>query len=161
MDTTLRFLGATDTVTGSRYLLETPAGRILVDCGLFQGYKVLRERNWGPFPVDPRSIAAVLITHAHLDHTGYLPALVRDGFRSTIHATHGTAELSGLVLPDSGRLLEEQASYAVRHHTSRHERPLPLYTERDATAALGHFTSHGFDEEVPTRSCSLPSHAPE
>ncbi|MFF1635297.1 MBL fold metallo-hydrolase RNA specificity domain-containing protein [Leifsonia sp. NPDC058248] len=149
MDTTLRFLGATDTVTGSRYLLDTSAGRILVDCGLFQGYKALRERNWKPFPVDPSSIHAVLITHAHLDHTGYLPALVRDGFRGRIHATHGTTDLSGLILPDSGRLLEEQALYSSRHHTSKHEQPRPLYTERDAMAALERFSSHPFDDEVP------------
>ncbi|HEV7183591.1 MAG TPA: MBL fold metallo-hydrolase, partial [Leifsonia sp.] len=148
MDTTLRFLGATDTVTGSRYLLETPAGRILVDCGLFQGYKTLRDRNWKPLPVDPASIDAVLITHAHLDHTGYLPALVRDGFRGKIHATHGTTELCGLILPDSGRLLEEQAAYAGRHHSSKHDEPRPLYTERDAMAALDRFTSHDFDDEL-------------
>ncbi|GAA1448875.1 MBL fold metallo-hydrolase RNA specificity domain-containing protein [Leifsonia poae] len=149
MDTFLRFLGATDTVTGSRYLLETPAGRILVDCGLFQGYKTLRERNWKPFAVDPASIDAVLITHAHLDHTGYLPALVRDGFRGTIHATHGTTDLSRLILPDSGRLLEEQASFATRHHTSKHETPRPLYTEQDALTALERFRSHRFDDQVP------------
>lgn len=148
MDTTLQFLGATDTVTGSRYLLDTPAGRVLVDCGLFQGYKSLRERNWKPFPVDPSSIDQVLITHAHLDHTGYLPALVRDGFRGMIHATRGTAELSGLILPDSGRLLEEQAAYVDRHHTSKHDQPRPLYTERDAMTALTHFSGHDFHESV-------------
>ena len=119
-----------------------------MDCGLFQGYKTLRERNWSPFPVDPASIHAVLITHAHLDHTGYLPALVRDGFRGTIHATNGTTELSGLILPDSGRLLEEQASFATRHRTSKHDPPLPLYTERDALAALPRFSPHDFDDEV-------------
>lgn len=148
MTTTLRFLGATDTVTGSRYLLETPAGTLLVDCGLFQGYKALRERNWRRFPVDPASISAVVVTHAHLDHTGYLPALVRDGFRGAIHATRGTVELSKLVLTDSGRLLEEQARYAFRHHTSRHEHPRPLYTEEDALAALDRFVAHPFDERI-------------
>jgi len=144
----LRFLGATDTVTGSRYLIESRGRRVLVDCGLFQGYKLLRERNWRPFPVEPSSIDAVVITHAHLDHTGYLPALVRDGFRGRIHATRGTMELSSLILPDSGRLLEEQAGFADRHHTSRHTPPLPLYTERDALRALEHFEPHPFDEEV-------------
>ncbi len=148
MTATLRFLGATDTVTGSRYLVESRGRRILVDCGLFQGYKVLRERNWRPFPVEPSSIDAVVITHAHLDHTGYLPALVRDGFRGPIHATHGTTELSRLILPDSGRLLEEQAGYAGRHHTSKHTPPLPLYTEKDASRALERFESHSFDEDV-------------
>lgn len=147
MTATLRFLGATDTVTGSRYLLESEGRRILVDCGLFQGYKKLRERNWEPLPVDPASIEAVVITHAHLDHTGYLPILVRDGFTGRIHATSGTAELSELVLRDSGRLLEEQADYANRHHTSRHAPPKPLYTERDAIAALERFDPHPFDEE--------------
>lgn len=146
MSATLTFLGATDTVTGSRYLVEGGGARILVDCGLFQGYKQLRERNWNPFPVDPASIDAVVVTHAHLDHTGYLPALVRDGFRGRIHATHGTTELSGLILRDSGRLLEEQADYADRHHTSRHKPPQPLYTQPDAEVALGHFVAHPFDE---------------
>ena len=145
---TLTFLGATDTVTGSRYLIETERSRVLVDCGLYQGYKVLRERNWAPFPVDPASIDAVVITHAHLDHTGYLPALVRDGFRGRIHSTRGSAELSGLVLPDSGRLQEEQATYHQRHRTSRHSPPRPLYTEQDARNALARFTSHPFDEDV-------------
>jgi metallo-beta-lactamase family protein len=148
MTMTLRFLGATDTVTGSRYLLDTPAGRVLVDCGLFQGYKVLRERNWRSFPVDPASISAVVVTHAHLDHTGYLPALVRDGFRGAVHATHGTTEISKLILPDSGHLLEEQARYALRRHWSRHEVPRPLYTEDDARAACDRFVSHPFDERI-------------
>lgn len=148
MSATLTFLGATDTVTGSRYLVDTGRTRILVDCGLFQGYKALRERNWARFPVDPAGIDAVVITHAHLDHTGYLPALVRDGFAGAIHSTTGTAELSTLVLPDSGRLQEEQASYAARRHSSRHARPLPLYTERDAMAALEHFAPHPFDTAV-------------
>ncbi|WP_158861759.1 MBL fold metallo-hydrolase RNA specificity domain-containing protein [Leifsonia sp. AG29] len=146
MTTTLRFLGATDTVTGSRYLLESEASRILVDCGLFQGYKQLRERNWRPFPIDPAEIDAVIVTHAHLDHTGYLPALVRDGFRGRIHSTYGTLELSRLVLRDSGRLLEEQAQYSDRHHTSKHSPPKPLYTEADAEAALARFEPHPFDE---------------
>lgn len=144
----LRFLGATGTVTGSRYLVETQGRRILVDCGLFQGYKQLRERNWAPFAVDPSTIDAVVVTHAHLDHTGYLPALVRDGFRGRIHTTRGTADLSRLILTDSGRLLEEQASYADRHGTSRHSPPRPLYTEDDAEAALTRFEAHPFDDDI-------------
>ncbi|HWT34036.1 MAG TPA: MBL fold metallo-hydrolase [Microbacterium sp.] len=148
MSATLTFLGATDTVTGSRYLIDSGSTRVLVDCGLFQGYKLLRERNWNPLPFDPAGIDAVVVTHAHLDHTGYLPSLVRDGFRGRIHATHGTAELSGLVLPDSGRLQEEQAMYHHRHRTSRHALPRPLYTERDAFAALERFDPHPFDEPV-------------
>lgn len=148
MSATLTFLGATDTVTGSRYLVDTGRSRILIDCGLFQGYKSLRERNWARFPVEPSSIDAVVVTHAHLDHTGYLPALVRDGFDGEIHSTTGTAELSTLVLPDSGRLQEEQASYAERRHSSKHAHPLPLYTESDAMAALEHFAPHPFDAVV-------------
>lgn len=150
MSATLTFLGATDTVTGSRYLIETGKSRILVDCGLFQGYKTLRERNWAPFPIDPKSIDAIVVTHAHLDHTGYLPALVRDGFRGAIHCTVGTAELSTLVLPDSGRLMEEQASFAERRHSSKHAHPRPLYTERDAMTALDHFEPHPFDVSFET-----------
>nr|WP_308193863.1 pyridoxamine 5'-phosphate oxidase family protein [Microbacterium sp. SS28] len=145
---TLRFLGATDTVTGSRYLVESGGRRILIDCGLFQGYKKLRERNWGSFGVDPASIDAVVISHAHLDHTGYLPALVRDGFRGRVHATHGTTELSRLILTDSGRLQEEQAAYAERHRTSRHSPPRALYTEDDAEDALERFVAHPFDEDI-------------
>ena len=148
MSATLTFLGATDTVTGSRYLIDSGSTRVLVDCGLFQGYKLLRERNWNPFPVDPAGIDAVVITHAHLDHTGYLPSLVRDGFRGRIHATRGTTELSGLVLPDSGRLQEEQATFHQRHHSSRHTPPRPLYTEQDALTALQRFTPHPFDDPV-------------
>ena len=96
---TLQFLGATGTVTGSRYLIEHDGFRVLVDCGLFQGYKQLRERNRAPFPVPPASIDAVVLTHAHLDHAGYLPALVRDGFRGRIHCTAATRDLCGLLLP--------------------------------------------------------------
>lgn len=147
--TTLRFLGATDTVTGSRYLIETPTTRVAVDCGLFQGYRVLRERNRLPFPVDPASIDAVVVTHAHLDHTGYLPALVRDGFRGPIHSTEGTGELSELVLVDSGHLQEEEALQHLRRGSSKHAKPQPLYTEDDARHALTHFTPHAFDTPVP------------
>lgn len=148
MTASLSFLGAADTVTGSRYLVQAGGSHILVDCGMFQGYKKLRDRNWSPFPVDPATIDHVVITHAHLDHTGYLPALVRDGFRGAIHSTRGTQELSRLILRDSGRLLEEQAEYADRHHTSKHSPPKPLYTERDALAALDRFVPHAFDESV-------------
>src|SRR3546814_2802713 len=99
---TLQFLGAAGTVTGSRYLVEANGQRVLVDCGLFQGYKQLRDRNWAPFPVEPSSIDAVVLTHAHLDHSGYLPALVKQGFRGRIHCTHGSVALCGLLLPDRG-----------------------------------------------------------
>lgn len=148
MTARLRFLGATGTVTGSRYLVETDTTRVLVDCGLFQGYKLLRERNRAPFPVPPVTIDAVFITHAHLDHTGYLPALVRNGFRGRVHTTRGTADLSRLILPDSGHLQEEEALFAQRHHFSRHARPAPLYTVQDAWSALERFHSHPFDTDV-------------
>ncbi|MEA5453223.1 MBL fold metallo-hydrolase [Sinomonas sp. JGH33] len=144
----LRFLGATDTVTGSRYLVEHGNRRILIDCGLFQGYKVLRERNRRPFPVSPDSIDAVVLTHAHLDHTGYVPALVREGFRGPVFATHGTAELCTLLLPDSGHLQEEEAETALRRQSSRHASPRPLYTAEDAVHSLDQFRPCDFDQPV-------------
>jgi metallo-beta-lactamase family protein len=132
---TLRFLGAAGTVTGSRFLVTTPRARVLVDCGLFQGEKALRLRNWEPFPVHPASLHAVVLTHAHVDHCGYLPALRRDGFRGPVLATRGSAELAAIVLPDSGRLQEEDASFANREGFSKHSPALPLYTEEDGRAA--------------------------
>lgn len=132
---TLRFLGAAGTVTGSRFLVTTPRARVLVECGLFQGEKALRLRNWEPFPVHPESLHAVVLTHAHVDHCGYLPALFRAGYRGPVYATRGTAELAAIVLPDSGRLQEEDASFANRAGFSKHEPALPLYTEEDGIAA--------------------------
>ncbi len=143
---TLRFLGAAGTVTGSRFLLSGPRARVLVDCGLFQGLKALRARNWERFPVDPASIDAVVLTHAHVDHCGYLPALVRDGFAGPIFATRGTRALCEVVLPDSGRLQEEDAAHANRRGYSKHEPALPLYTEEDAHAALERFETLPFDQ---------------
>jgi len=133
---TLRFLGAAGTVTGSRFLVTTPRARVLVECGLFQGTKANRLRNWEPFPVRPESVHAVVLTHAHVDHCGALPALVRAGFRGPVFATRGTAELARIVLPDSGRLQEEDASEANRGGWSKHAPALPLYTEADAFAAV-------------------------
>ena len=144
----LHFLGATGTVTGSRYLLESGETRVLVDCGLFQGYKELRERNREEFPVDPRTIDAVVLSHAHLDHSGYLPALVRDGFAGNIVTTEGTAELCSLLLPDSAHLLEEEAERAARKGYSKHAHPLPLYNADDAELALSRFRTVGFDSRV-------------
>jgi len=141
----LRFLGATGTVTGSRFLIDTPRARLLVDCGLFQGLKALRERNWATFPVPPASIEAVLLTHAHLDHSGYIPGLFRAGFRGQIFATPGTHALSRIVLPDSGHLQEEDAAYANRKGFSKHTPALPLYTEEDALRVLQHFREVPFD----------------
>lgn len=142
----LQFLGATGTVTGSKYLLSSGASRILVDCGLFQGYKQLRLRNWEELPVAPSEIDAVLLTHAHLDHSGYLPLLVRDGFRGKIYCSEATFDLCKILLPDSGRLLEEEAIHANRHGYSRHKPALPLYSEADAVRALGHFAPQPFDK---------------
>jgi metallo-beta-lactamase family protein len=116
----IQFLGATRTVTGSKHLIEASGYRVMVDCGLFQGLKQLRLRNWEPFPVNPASINSVILTHAHIDHTGYLPRLVRDGFDGTVYATPATVELSRIMLPDSARLQEEDADYANRSGFSKH-----------------------------------------
>lgn len=144
-DATIRFLGGADTVTGSRFLVEAGGARVLVDCGLFQGYKVLRERNWAPFPVPPESIDAIVLTHAHLDHSGYIPALVRDGFGGPVHATPATTDLAGILLPDSGYLAEEEAKRAARYGYSKHATPLPLYTAADAERAMQQFRQVAFD----------------
>lgn len=154
----LRFLGANATVTGSRYLVEAGDHRILVDCGLFQGYKPLRLRNWAPFPEDPATIDAVVLTHAHLDHSGYLPRLVREGFSGRTWCTEATRSLCGILLPDSGRLLQEEASYANRTGISRHEPALPLYTEADAHTSLRSLHGVAFErvfEPVPGVQATL------
>jgi metallo-beta-lactamase family protein len=142
---TLRFLGGADSVTGSRFLIEFESTRVLVDCGMFQGYKVLRERNRAPFPVPPDSIDAVVLTHAHLDHSGYVPALVRDGFDGPVYATPATTDLAGIMLPDSGYLAEEEAKRAERRGYSKHAKPLPLYTAEDAERSLASFVRVDFD----------------
>ncbi len=133
---TLSFWGGVGTVTGSKYLIETDRARVLVDCGMFQGLKELRERNWQDPPFDPRVLNAVLITHAHIDHTGYLPRLVNQGFSGPVYCSRGTADLLKILLPDAGRLQEEDADYKNRHKLTRHHPALPLYTEKDAFAAL-------------------------
>ena len=143
---TLVALGAARTVTGSKFLLEAGTSRVLFDCGLFQGLKELRERNWAEFPVDAASIDAVVISHAHLDHCGYLPRLVKHGFRGPVHVTYDTGRLMSIVLPDSARLLEEEARYANRAGYSRHSPALALYTEDDAWAALDLLRPQAFDE---------------
>ena len=124
------------TVTGSKYLIQTDRARVLVDCGMFQGLKELRERNWQEPPFNPRGIDAVLITHAHIDHTGYLPRLVRQGFHGPVYCSRGTADLLKILLPDAGRLQEEDADYRNRHNVTKHAPALPLYTEKDADASL-------------------------
>ena len=117
----LRFLGATETVTGSKYLVRQGGSTLLVDCGLFQGYKQLRLRNWEPLPVPAVDIDAIVLTHAHIDHSGYLPLLVKQGFRGRIWCSAATRDLCRILLPDSGGLQEEEADYANRHGFSRHQ----------------------------------------
>ena len=142
----LTVLGAGRTVTGSRFLVEVDGTRLLVDCGLYQGRRELRRSNWERFPVDPATIDAVVLTHAHVDHCGYLPLLVRDGFAGPVYATRATCELVGIVLPDSGRLQEEEAAYANRKGYSKHRPALPLYTEVAAERALTRLYTAEFGE---------------
>ncbi len=135
----LTFHGGAGTVTGSRHLLECGSQRLLVDCGLFQGKKELRERNWGHPGFDPRSVDALVLTHAHIDHSGYIPRLVRDGFRGPIYATPATADLADVMLRDSAKIQEEDAAYANKKGFSKHHPALPLYTVPDAERALDQF----------------------
>lgn len=139
----ITFLGAAGTVTGSKYLVEAEGKQLLVDCGLFQGSKELNQRNWDRLPIDPASIDWVVLTHAHIDHTGYLPRLVRSGYHGPIYANTATRELCGLLLPDSAHLQEEEAQFAARKGYSSHNPPLPLYTVGEAQSALAQF------EEIP------------
>lgn len=145
---TLTFLGATGTVTGSKFLLEHEGVRLLVDCGLYQGLKELRLRNWEAPPFDPASLRAVALTHAHLDHSGWLPVLIRRGFEGPVLATSATRDLCGVVLPDSGHLQEEDARYANRKGFSKHRPALPLYTLQEARASLARFRPVRFGETV-------------
>ncbi len=135
----ITFLGAAGTVTGSKYLVEADGKKLLVDCGLFEGRRDLKQRNWEPLPVNPATIDWVLLTHAHIDHTGYLPRLLRDGFRGPIYSNAATRELCALLLPDSAHLQEEDAAYAARKGFSRHKPPLPFYTVAESQAALARF----------------------
>lgn len=139
MAKSIQFAGGAGSVTGSKYLVQTRNRRFLVECGLFQGLKVLRERNWKALPFDPRSLDSVILTHAHLDHSGYIPVLTKRGFRGKIISTRATKALCGILLPDSGNLQEEDAHYANKHRYSRHSPALPLYTERDARKSLRFF----------------------
>jgi len=145
----LSFLGAAGTVTGSKHLLDTGSHRVLVDCGLFQGLKELRERNWQPLPIAANAIDAVILTHAHLDHCGYLPRLVSEGFKGRVFCTPGTRDLCSLVLPDSAKIQEEDARDANRHGYSKHHPALPLYTANDAARALGQLQPVGYNRPVP------------
>lgn len=144
----LTFLGAARTVTGSKYLLERDGRRVLFDCGLFQGLKELRLRNWDAFPVSPASLDAVVLTHAHLDHVGHLPRLIAQGFRGRVFCTPGTKDLCQVVLPDAGRIQEEDARQANKHGYSRHQPALPLFSESDALRALTHLQPLGYDRPI-------------
>jgi metallo-beta-lactamase family protein len=149
MALTLTFFGAARTVTGSKYLLDTGRARVLVDAGLFQGLKELRLRNWQDLPVPAESIDAIVLTHAHLDHCGYLPRLVMQGFRGRVFCTAGTKDLCRIVLPDSGRIQEEDAANANRHGFSKHAPALPLYSEVDAFRAVSQLQPVGYERPVP------------
>ena len=145
----LTFLGAARTVTGSKHLLDVDGRRILIDCGLFQGLKELRQRNWSPLPVPPDTIDAVVLTHAHIDHSGWLPRLVSQGFNGPVYCTAGTADLCRLVLPDAAHLQEEDAKFANQRGYSKHHPALPLYTDLDAAEALTRLRPSAFGVKVP------------
>ena len=148
----LTFLGAAGTVTGSKTLVTHEGKQMLVDCGLFQGYKNLRLMNWEPFLFDPKQIDAVVLTHAHLDHSGTLPLLIKHGFKGPVFATPSTIDVCAVLLPDSGRLQEEDAAYANRHRRSKHEPALPLYTEDDAKRALRQLEPLPFEQPADVAS---------
>lgn len=150
-DTTLQFMGAAGTVTGSKHLLRCGDESVLLDCGLFQGRKDLRERNWKPFPFEPKSLRAVVLSHAHIDHSGALPLLVRGGFSGPIYCTPGTAALLDIMLRDSAYLQEEQAAHANRHRYSKHDPALPLYTVEDALDALALVRPRGYGTAFEAR----------
>jgi metallo-beta-lactamase family protein len=148
MNVSVKFLGAASEVTGSKYLLQIGEFKLLVDCGLFQGKKSLRDLNWNEFPVGPSEVDAVVLTHAHLDHTGYLPRLFRNGFNGPVFCTTATEDLMSLILMDSAKLQEEEASYAKRKGYSKHENPEPLYTAEDVTPIFSHTRSCKFEETI-------------
>lgn len=147
-EVTVTFLGATDTVTGSRFLVTSSQSKVLVDCGLFQGIKSIRKKNWDPFPVDVSTIDSVVLTHAHLDHCGYLPLLARQGYQNPVFATHYTAELASVILHDSAHLQMEDAKYAAKKGYSKHAIPLPLYNVEDTEKALKLFKRVKFRSRV-------------
>ncbi len=155
MPSTLTFQGAARTVTGSRYLVESEGHRVLVDCGMFQGLKELRLRNWAEPPVPPASIDSVVLTHAHLDHVGMLPRLVAQGFKGRIYCTPGTQDLCSLVLPDAGRLQEEEAERSNRKGYTKHRPAKPLFTEDDAVATLLRLQPVGYERPIPVGSSGL------
>ncbi|GMQ87708.1 MAG: MBL fold metallo-hydrolase [Gammaproteobacteria bacterium] len=151
----ITFLGGTETVTGSKYLLQSGSSRILVDCGLFQGYKWLRERNWQPLPLDIQQLDAVVLTHAHLDHSGYIPALYQQGFRKLVYTHHASKALCGILLPDSGHIQEEDAKYYARHKLGKHASPQPLYDRAMAERSLELFEPVEFGETFTVGDITL------
>ena len=151
----VKFLGATGTVTGSKYLISTIQTKILVDCGLFQGYKNLRERNWKNFPFDIKSIDAVVLTHAHLDHSGMVPLLYKYGYRGPVYCSDATLELCKLLLPDSGHIQEEDARFRNKHKTSKHSPALPLYTLKTARESLDLFSTIDFEQEIGIKDIQI------
>ena len=152
----ITFLGATETVTGSRFLITGPESRVLIDCGMFQGLKKDRLKNWEPFAADPRSIDAVVLSHAHLDHCGYLPRLVSEGFTGPIYSTNYTKELSAVILNDSARLQTEDAKYAIKKGYSKHNPPKPLYGPDEVEKTLPAFKSIEFGKTTQiTKDCQI------
>lgn len=148
MNASIQFLGGAGTVTGSKYLLRRDDQRILIDCGLFQGLKSLRLRNWSPFPVPPSEIDAIVLTHAHIDHSGYIPKIVKEGFKGKIYCTPATRDLCEILLPDAGYLMEEESAYLNKIKKSKHDPALPLYSQADANLSLRHLQATPFDETV-------------
>ena len=148
----IQFLGAAGTVTGSKHLINTGDLQVLVDCGLFQGLKQWRERNWQPLPIPAQEIDAVILTHAHLDHSGWIPRLIQQGFRGRIYASPATIDLCGILLPDSGHLQEEDAAHYNRRKTSKHDPALPLYTLAQAQDALKYFEPIPFEKPAQLSS---------
>lgn len=145
----LTFMGAIGTVTGSKYLINTGSKKILIDCGLFQGYKELRLRNWSPLPINPKEINAIILTHAHIDHSGYIPLLVKNGFSGKIYCSTATRDLCEILLLDSGHLQEEEAKFANEQGYSKHHPALPLYTHEDAQKSLKYFHTLDYGSEYP------------
>lgn len=143
----LQFIGATETVTGSKYLLTSGSKKVLVDCGLFQGLRNLRVRNWNPLPFLASQVDSLILTHAHLDHSGFIPVLIKQGFKGKIYCSHATRDLCKILLPDSGYLQEEEAYFANKHQLSRHKPALPLYTRQEAEDSLSYFHPIDFGED--------------